>query len=178
MLRLGEKELFPRLEQRVSFWSWLARGLPRDEPPEVDYQHVRSFCAVAVPLRAATAATADAATVAAKKESDAAAKALKELKKTGGTDAGIEEVASKAEKRWKDVQAEAKSAAEVAATYASALKAIDTLWAMVEERTALDFEYRLHQLGRLWLLVHGPASVALLALMLQHIWLSASHGGW
>ena len=52
------------------------------------------------------------------------------------------------------------------------------LWSLVEERRELDLEYRLHHLGRLWLLFHGPAAWALLVLMVEHIVSSVLYGGW
>ena len=51
------------------------------------------------------------------------------------------------------------------------------LWSLAQGRRALDLEYRLHQLGRLWLLVHGPAAWALLVLMVEHAALSMWYGG-
>jgi hypothetical protein len=55
---------------------------------------------------------------------------------------------------------------------------LNQLWGLVQERRELDLEYRLHQLGRLWLLFHGPAAWALFALMIEHIVSSALYGGW
>ncbi|MCI0681450.1 MAG: hypothetical protein L0Y71_05035 [Gemmataceae bacterium] len=54
---------------------------------------------------------------------------------------------------------------------------LDDLWGLVELRRSMDLEYRLHQLGRLWLLVHGPAAWALLVLMIEHVALSMWYGG-
>jgi hypothetical protein len=51
------------------------------------------------------------------------------------------------------------------------------LWDLVEERRQLDLEYRLHQLGRLWLLFHGPLAAALLLLTLEHVVMSLRYGG-
>jgi hypothetical protein len=42
----------------------------------------------------------------------------------------------------------------------------------------MDLEYRLHQVGRLWLYVHGPAAWALLVLMVEHIITSWIYGGY
>jgi hypothetical protein len=103
--QIAEK-LFARLSAGPSFWDWLARGMPREELPEGEYQNVRAF----LPPQEA--------------------------------------------------------------------EHLDALWGLARERAALDFEYRIHQLGRLWLLFHGPASVLLLALMAQHIWTSVWYGGW
>src|SRR5262249_37704199 len=54
---------------------------------------------------------------------------------------------------------------------------VEKVWQLIETRQHLDFEYRLHVLGRLWLLVHGPAAWALAALIVEHVWLSVWHGG-
>jgi hypothetical protein len=54
---------------------------------------------------------------------------------------------------------------------------LDDLWGMVQLRRSMDLEYRLHQLGRLWLLIHGPAAWALLVLMIEHAMLSMWYGG-
>ncbi len=54
---------------------------------------------------------------------------------------------------------------------------LDELWDLVETRRFMDLEYRLHQLGRLWLYVHGPAAWALLVLMIEHIIMSWWYGG-
>jgi hypothetical protein len=54
---------------------------------------------------------------------------------------------------------------------------VQTIWELVQTRHALDLEYRLHQLGRLWLLVHGPAAWALLLLMIEHALMSMWYGG-
>jgi hypothetical protein len=51
------------------------------------------------------------------------------------------------------------------------------LWELLLARRRLDIEYRLHQLGRLWLVVHGPAAWALLVLMLEHVIMSWRYGG-
>jgi hypothetical protein len=51
------------------------------------------------------------------------------------------------------------------------------IWACVEQRRAMDLEYRLHQLGRSWLLIHGPAAWALLVLMVEHAVMSVWYGG-
>ncbi len=55
---------------------------------------------------------------------------------------------------------------------------VDYSWSLVEKRRQLDTEYRLHRLGRLWLLFHGPAAWALLVLILDHVFLSLRYGGW
>jgi hypothetical protein len=54
---------------------------------------------------------------------------------------------------------------------------VEEIWKLVEARKRLDYEYRLHQWGRLWLLFHGPASWALLVLIIEHVWLSVRYGG-
>ncbi len=54
---------------------------------------------------------------------------------------------------------------------------VDRLWAYVELRRSMDREYGLHQLGRSWLLVHGPAAWALLILMIEHVVTSWLYGG-
>jgi hypothetical protein len=54
---------------------------------------------------------------------------------------------------------------------------VKQIWDLVQARRAMDLEYRLHQLGRLWLLVHGPAAWALLVLMLEHAGMSLWYGG-
>jgi hypothetical protein len=41
----------------------------------------------------------------------------------------------------------------------------------------MNLEYRLHQIGRSWLLVHGPAAWALLVLMAEHVVMSVWYGG-
>jgi hypothetical protein len=51
------------------------------------------------------------------------------------------------------------------------------VWELVETRRTMDLEYRLHQLGRSWLLVHGPAAWALLVLMIEHAVMSIWYGG-
>lgn len=64
-------------------------------------------------------------------------------------------------------------------TYANAKQQpiLDDLWKLVQLRRSVDLEYRLHQLGRLWLLVHGPAAWALLVLMIEHAVMSMWYGG-
>ena len=57
------------------------------------------------------------------------------------------------------------------------VEAVDELWQLVEARREMDLEYRLHQLGRLWLFVHGPAAWALLVLMIEHAVMSVWYGG-
>lgn len=54
---------------------------------------------------------------------------------------------------------------------------VQQLWQVYRERNQLNLEYRLHQLGRLWLLVHGPVSWALLVLIVVHICMSVWYGG-
>jgi hypothetical protein len=54
---------------------------------------------------------------------------------------------------------------------------VEHAWKAVEARAELETEYRLHQLGRLWLLFHGPAAWALLVLTAEHVWLSVWYGG-
>jgi hypothetical protein len=54
---------------------------------------------------------------------------------------------------------------------------VQKVHALLQERQQLDLEYRLHVLGRLWLLVHGPASAALFVLMGVHIVMSWRFGG-
>jgi hypothetical protein len=54
---------------------------------------------------------------------------------------------------------------------------INELWQLVETRRFMDLEYRLHQLGRLWLYVHGPAAWALFVLMIEHVVMSMGYGG-
>lgn len=54
---------------------------------------------------------------------------------------------------------------------------LQTLWELVQRRRRLDLEYRLHQVGRLWLVIHGPAAWALLVLMIEHVVMSWWYGG-
>jgi hypothetical protein len=54
---------------------------------------------------------------------------------------------------------------------------VQSLWELVQRRRRLDLEYRLHQVGRLWLIVHGPAAWALLVLMIEHAVMSMWYGG-
>ena len=54
---------------------------------------------------------------------------------------------------------------------------VTRVWALVEARRTMDLEYRLHQLGRSWLLIHGPAAWALLLLMIEHVAMSIWYGG-
>ena len=56
--------------------------------------------------------------------------------------------------------------------------ALEKLWQLLQERRQLDLEYRLHQVGRLWLLVHGPAAWLLAVLLLLHIAVSVFYGGY
>lgn len=51
------------------------------------------------------------------------------------------------------------------------------VWAFVKMRREMNLEYRLHQVGRSWLLVHGPAAWALLVLMIEHVVMSLWYGG-
>jgi hypothetical protein len=55
---------------------------------------------------------------------------------------------------------------------------LEEVWGLVEIRRQLDVEAWLHRLGRTWLLIHGPASWALLLLVLVHVWLSVRYGGY
>jgi hypothetical protein len=54
---------------------------------------------------------------------------------------------------------------------------VTRIWGHVEARRRMDLEFRLHQLGRSWLLVHGPAAWALLVLMVEHAIMSLWYGG-
>jgi hypothetical protein len=54
---------------------------------------------------------------------------------------------------------------------------VTRIWSFVEMRRAMDLEYRLHQLGRSWLLLHGPAAWALFVLMVEHAAMSIWYGG-
>ncbi len=54
---------------------------------------------------------------------------------------------------------------------------VEALWDLVQARRRLNYEYRFHQLGRIWLLFHGPAAWVLLILMLEHVWQSWRYGG-
>jgi hypothetical protein len=54
---------------------------------------------------------------------------------------------------------------------------LQTLWELVQRRRRLDLEYRLHQVGRLWLVIHGPAAWALLVLLTEHVVMSWWYGG-
>jgi hypothetical protein len=55
---------------------------------------------------------------------------------------------------------------------------VRTVWGLVTTRAALNTEYRLHRLGRLWLLFHGPAAWVLLVLLVEHVLMSVWYGGW
>lgn len=55
--------------------------------------------------------------------------------------------------------------------------ALDGLWELVVARRQMNLEYRLHQLGRLWLYIHGPAAWALLVVMIEHVVMSWWFGG-
>jgi hypothetical protein len=174
MRRLVDRQLCLRIERPMTFWRWLVWGLRRDELPEVEYRNVRSFCAPLIEAKE----NADAACEAAKREAEAAAQVVKDLKAAGGADAGQAAAAEAAKRRSKEADDGANPIREAAKPYQNALEALDKVWNMAVERAALDYEYRLHQIGRLWLLFHGPASVALLALMFQHVWVSVRFGGW
>ncbi len=54
---------------------------------------------------------------------------------------------------------------------------VTRIWDYVETRRVMDLEYRLQQLGRSWLLVHGPAAWALFVLMIEHAVMSIWYGG-
>src|SRR5581483_2428284 len=54
---------------------------------------------------------------------------------------------------------------------------VAAIWELAQRRQHLDNEYRFHQLGRIWLLFHGPAAWALFVLMLEHVWKSWRFGG-
>jgi hypothetical protein len=54
---------------------------------------------------------------------------------------------------------------------------IDQLWEWVQRRRRMDLEFWLHRLARAWLLVHGPASWALLVLVIVHVVSSLYYGG-
>jgi hypothetical protein len=54
---------------------------------------------------------------------------------------------------------------------------VEAVWQLVQARQRLDWEYRLHQMGRLWLLVHGPAAWVLLVLIIEHVVVSVRYGG-
>ena len=49
---------------------------------------------------------------------------------------------------------------------------------LVEIRRQMDVEAWLHRLGRTWLVIHGPASWALIVLVVVHVWLSVRYGGY
>jgi hypothetical protein len=55
---------------------------------------------------------------------------------------------------------------------------LEAMWKLVENRRQMDLEAWLHRVGRAWLLVHGPASWALLVLVAIHVWLSVRYGGY
>jgi hypothetical protein len=57
-------------------------------------------------------------------------------------------------------------------------KGIDERWGFVQRRRQLDIEFWFHRLARVWLLVHGPAAWALLALVAAHVVTSIYYGGW
>jgi hypothetical protein len=56
-------------------------------------------------------------------------------------------------------------------------KIVQNIWNLVATRRQLNREYALHQLGRLWLFVHGPLAWALLVLMIEHVIVSLWYGG-
>jgi hypothetical protein len=69
-----------------------------------------------------------------------------------------------------------KRALELAGTDADR-QLVEDIWRLVEKRRLLDLEYRLHSLGRLWLLVHGPCALAMLVLIIEHVAMSMRFGG-
>ena len=56
-------------------------------------------------------------------------------------------------------------------------KILQDLWDAVELRRQMDIEFGLHTLGRLWLLVHGPAACLLIIITTMHVWSSLRYGG-
>jgi hypothetical protein len=54
---------------------------------------------------------------------------------------------------------------------------LQNIWDAVELRRQMDVEFWLHGLGRLWLLVHGPAAYLLALFTALHIWGSIRYGG-
>lgn len=54
---------------------------------------------------------------------------------------------------------------------------VHAYWKMVQKRRAINREYRMHRLAKLWLWVHGPAAWALLILVLAHVVSSIYFGG-
>lgn len=54
---------------------------------------------------------------------------------------------------------------------------VRAFWKMVQKRRAINREYRVHRLAKLWLWVHGPAAWALLILVLAHVVSSIYYGG-
>jgi hypothetical protein len=54
---------------------------------------------------------------------------------------------------------------------------LQNIWDAVELRRQMDVEFWLHGLGRLWLLVHGPAAYLLAIFTALHIWGSIRYGG-
>ena len=54
---------------------------------------------------------------------------------------------------------------------------LQNIWDAVELRRQMDVEFWLHGLGRLWLLVHGPAAYVLALFTALHIWGSIRYGG-
>lgn len=54
---------------------------------------------------------------------------------------------------------------------------LSKLWELMNTRRMMNREYRLHQVGRFWLLVHGPAAWALFVLMIEHAVMSMWYGG-
>jgi hypothetical protein len=54
---------------------------------------------------------------------------------------------------------------------------VQNIWNLVKLRRQLNSEYKLHQLGRLWLFVHGPLAWAMFVLMIEHVAVSMWYGG-
>ncbi|MDP6355331.1 MAG: hypothetical protein QF473_09535 [Planctomycetota bacterium] len=53
---------------------------------------------------------------------------------------------------------------------------VDELWRIIEARRQLDLEYWLHRASGLWLLLHGPASIALFLFVALHLFGSLRFG--
>jgi hypothetical protein len=51
------------------------------------------------------------------------------------------------------------------------------LWDSIQQRQQMEIEFWSHWLGRLWMLVHGPAAWLLLLFTILHIWGSIRYGG-
>ena len=56
--------------------------------------------------------------------------------------------------------------------------AVNTWRRLCEERRSLDHQRRLHGWLHGWLLVHVPATVALLALLVGHVFAACRHAAW